>query len=109
MITNLFSIFDPSSFLSFPLNWVSSSLGLFFIPWGFWVTSNRLTAVAGAMFFSLHQEFKVLVGSTSARGHTLAFVVFFVFIRGNNFLGLFPYVFTASSHLVFTLRLALPI
>lgn len=37
------------------------------------------------------------------------FVSLFSLILFNNFLGLFPYIFTSSRHLVFTLALALPL
>ena len=57
----------------------------------------------------LHLEFKILVGPWGSGGHTLIFISLFLFILFNNFLGLTPYVFTASSHLVVTLRLALPL
>merc|ERR1712071_80464 len=42
-------------------------------------------------------------------GTLLFFIRLFMFIVANNFLGLTPYVFTASRHLRFTLSLALPL
>lgn len=57
----------------------------------------------------LHREFKILLGLTSFNGSTILFITLFVFIVLNNFLGLFPYVFTSSSHITFTLTLALPL
>lgn len=36
------------------------------------------------------------------------FISIFIFIILNNFLGLFPYIFTPSSHLTFRVSLALP-
>jgi F-type H+-transporting ATPase subunit a len=57
----------------------------------------------------LHVEFRTLVGPSARRGHTLLFISLFLFIAANNVLGLFPYVFTATSHLSLTLALALPL
>lgn len=56
----------------------------------------------------LHGEFKVLLGSRGA-GITIPFVGLFSLIVYSNFLGLLPYVFTRSRHLVMTLSLSLPL
>lgn len=40
-------------------------------------------------------------------GSTIAPISLFFFIFFNNFLGLFPYIFTASSHIIFTFTLSL--
>jgi F-type H+-transporting ATPase subunit a len=57
----------------------------------------------------LHSEFKTLLGPEAFNGSTTLFISLFVIILVNNFIGLFPYVFTASSHLLFTLTLSLPL
>ena len=57
---------------------------------------------------TLHGEFKVLLGIRNIGG-TIIFVGLFVFIVFNNCLGLVPYVFTSTSHIAVTLRLALPL
>nr|AYE40671.1 ATP synthase F0 subunit 6 [Daphnia magna] len=109
MMANLFSIFDPASTLSLPLNWFASILGLFLLPWVYWVQSNRYHKMFSMISNQLHLEFKTLVGSASSQGHTLIFISLFMFILFNNLLGLAPYVFTASSHLAMTLSLAMPL
>ena len=57
---------------------------------------------------ALHQEFKTILGAKQRR-RTIIFVSLFSLIVFNNFLGLMPYVFTRSRHLVITLGLALPL
>jgi F-type H+-transporting ATPase subunit a len=57
----------------------------------------------------LHAEFKTLIGNSLTQGQTLLFISLFLFIALNNRLGLFPYIFTATSHLSLTLRLAFPL
>jgi len=42
-------------------------------------------------------------------GMLLSLVTLFYVIMINNFIGLFPYIFTSSSHLVFSLSMALPL
>jgi len=49
------------------------------------------------------------LGGIKSQGLTHIFISIFLFITVNNFLGLFPYVFTASRHLTFTVALALPL
>nr|AYE40281.1 ATP synthase F0 subunit 6 [Daphnia magna] len=109
MMANLFSIFDPASTLNLPLNWFASILGLFLLPWVYWVQSNRYHKMFSMISNQLHLEFKTLVGPASSQGHTLIFISLFMFILFNNLLGLAPYVFTASSHLAMTLSLAMPL
>lgn len=109
MITNLFSIFDPSTSFGSPLNWLRVGLGLFFLPYCYWVLPNRFTVFFRSFTTVLHREFRVLLGPNYKRGHTFLFISLFVFIIFNNLLGLLPYVFTASRHLSLTLALALPL
>nr|AXS66534.1 ATP synthase F0 subunit 6 [Curculionoidea sp. 21 KM-2017] len=109
MMTNLFSSFDPttSSFLS--LNWLSSLLWLLVIAPMFWMIPSRLSMMWIIMNKFLHQEFKILIMNKKFKGSTLIFSTMFSVIMINNFLGLFPYIFTSSSHLTFTLSLSLPL
>lgn len=109
MIANLFSIFDPVASFNLPLNWLASLIGLALLPWTFWVQSNRYSKLFDLVFTQLHIEFKTLVGPVASKGHTILFIALFLVIVFNNFLGLAPYVFTATSHLAITLSLALPL
>lgn len=109
MITNLFSIFDPSTSFGIPLNWLRVGLGLFFLPYSYWVLPNRYFVFVNSFVMVLHREFRVLLGANYKKGHTFLFIVLFVYIMFNNLLGLLPYVFTASRHLSLTLALALPL
>nr|ADW83165.1 ATP synthase F0 subunit 6 [Nannochorista philpotti] len=110
MMTNLFSVFDPtSSIFNFSLNWMSTFLGLMIIPSTFWLMPNRYNIIWNNIFITLHNEFKTLLGPTGHLGSSYLFISLFSIILFNNFLGLFPYIFTSSSHLTFTLTLALPL
>nr|YP_009995354.1 ATP synthase F0 subunit 6 [Ochthebius glaber]QNP09770.1 ATP synthase F0 subunit 6 [Ochthebius glaber] len=108
MMTNLFSSFDPSTSFSLSLNWLSTFLGLMFIPPMFWLIPSRMNFLWIKISYVLHQEFKILLGS-KIKGSTLIFISLFSIILFNNFLGLFPYIFTSTSHLILTLTLALPL
>lgn len=109
MIANLFSVFDPSSDLGYPTRWLRTLLGVLILPSIFWAMPNRYLFFFNKVIILLHNEIKVLVGSNYLKGHTLIFLSFFTFIVLNNFIGLYPYVFTATRHLSLTLSLALPL
>nr|YP_009368836.1 ATP synthase F0 subunit 6 [Phaneroptera nigroantennata]ARN59037.1 ATP synthase F0 subunit 6 [Phaneroptera nigroantennata] len=110
MMTSLFSVFDPSTnILNFSLNWLSTFIGIIMIPSIFWLIPSRFSIIWFNIIITLHKEFKLLIGPTKNLGATLIFTSLFALILFNNFLGLFPYIFTSSSHLAMTLALALPL
>jgi len=109
IITNLFSVFDPSSIFNLPLNWGSAIIIMIIITPLFWITPNKRLIFIKRILIKLHNEFKILIGPESFKGSSLIFISLFIFIAVNNFLGLFPYVFTASRHIVLTITLRLPI
>lgn len=110
MITNLFSVFDPSTnIFNLSLNWLSTFLGLLIIPSIYWFIPSRYHVIWNNILVTLHKEFKTLLGPAGHNGRTFMFISLFAIIIFNNFLGLFPYIFTRTSHLTFTLALALPL
>nr|YP_009707963.1 ATP synthase F0 subunit 6 [Xystrocera globosa]QEU57261.1 ATP synthase F0 subunit 6 [Xystrocera globosa] len=109
MMANLFSSFDPSTNLGFSLNWTSTIIGLMILPPMFWLIPSRISYLWISVITTLNKEFKILIGSQGSKGSTLIFVSLFSFILFNNFLGLFPYIFTSTSHMTLTLTLALPL
>nr|YP_010586073.1 ATP synthase F0 subunit 6 [Brachycentrus kozlovi]UZZ43809.1 ATP synthase F0 subunit 6 [Brachycentrus kozlovi] len=109
MMTNLFSIFDPStSIFNMNLNWLSTFMGLIILPMIFWLIPSRLFMILNIILKTLHSEFKVLIGNNYSYGTTFMFMTLFFFILCNNFLGLFPYIFTSTSHMMMNLSIALP-
>nr|AOY39842.1 ATP synthase F0 subunit 6 [Tomicus piniperda] len=109
MMTNLFSSFDPSTFTVLNLNWLSSMIMFILIPPMFWLIPSRWSFLWIKIIGTLHQEFKILLQSNSLKGSSLIFISLFTLILFNNFMGLFPYIFTSSSHMSFTLTLSLPL
>nr|UUF68422.1 ATP synthase F0 subunit 6 [Oreta sp.] len=110
MMSNLFSIFDPSTnLLNLSLNWLSTFFGLLFIPYSFWFMPNRHYFFWNLILNKLHNEFKTLLKNNYFQGSTFIFISLFSFVLFNNFLGLFPYIFTSTSHLTLSLTLSLPL
>nr|AVN68109.1 ATP synthase F0 subunit 6 [Carbrunneria paramaxi] len=110
-MTNLFSVFDPSTtFSNMSLNWISTFLGLLLIPLSFWLMPSRHQVLWNKILLILHQEFKTLIGFKNInKGSTFIFISLFSMIMFNNLLGLFPYIFTSTSHMIMTLSLAFPL
>nr|YP_009128362.1 ATP synthase F0 subunit 6 [Tribolium confusum]AJP09526.1 ATP synthase F0 subunit 6 [Tribolium confusum] len=108
MMANLFSSFDPSTNWSTSLNWMSTLLGILIIPPMFWLIPSRINFMWNKILMSLHKEFLTLLGPKNKTA-ALTFITIFSLILFNNFLGLFPYIFTSTSHMVLTLTLALPL
>nr|YP_010989199.1 ATP synthase F0 subunit 6 [Asura unipuncta]WOS95362.1 ATP synthase F0 subunit 6 [Asura unipuncta] len=110
MMSNLFSIFDPSTnLMNLSLNWISTILGILFIPYMFWLMPNRHYMMWNLILLKLHNEFKTLLKNNYFQGSTFIFISMFSFILFNNFLGLFPYIFTSTSHLTLSLSISLPL
>nr|AYN50439.1 ATP synthase F0 subunit 6 [Dichotrachelus manueli] len=108
-MTNLFSTFDPSTNLNLSMNWMSIFLGFFIMPPMYWLTPSRINLLWINSIIALHNEFKNLVKTNNFKGATLIFISLFTLIMFNNFLGLFPYIFTCTSHTNLNLTLSLPL
>nr|ALO70373.1 ATP synthase F0 subunit 6 [Batrisodes sp. 1 EF-2015] len=108
MMMNLFSSFDPTTNYFF-FNWMSTLIGLMFIPFIYWNSPSRWNMEWFFIINNLHKEFNILLNKKFNKGSTLMFISLFSMILFNNFLGLFPYIFTSSSHMSMSLSLALPL
>nr|YP_010554676.1 ATP synthase F0 subunit 6 [Hydropsyche rhomboana]UYO79309.1 ATP synthase F0 subunit 6 [Hydropsyche rhomboana] len=110
MMNNLFSTFDPSSSLfNLNLNWISSMLLILFFPLNFWFLPNRLIYTYNLIISFLKKEINNLLKLKNFQGNSIFFISIFFMMFFNNFLGLFPYIFTSTSHLIFNLTFSLPI
>nr|ATJ03025.1 ATP synthase F0 subunit 6 [Atta texana] len=102
---NLFSIFDPSTSSSLSLNWLSILIFLFMLPYQFWFLPSRITYLWNLIISYIFNEFKILISYSFS--NIIIFTSLIMLIFFNNFLGLFPYIFTASSHMSFCLSMSL--
>jgi len=111
-MSNLFSSFNPvvelMGFLV-SLNWVSCFLVVFFLPQFFWLRKRKAVFFLGFILEQLLKELVAVLGLIINPGSILFFGGLFIFLLFNNFLGLFPYIFTASRHFSFTLSIRLPV
>nr|YP_010535367.1 ATP synthase F0 subunit 6 [Amblyomma hebraeum]QLD96937.1 ATP synthase F0 subunit 6 [Amblyomma hebraeum]QLD96950.1 ATP synthase F0 subunit 6 [Amblyomma hebraeum]UYB77928.1 ATP synthase F0 subunit 6 [Amblyomma hebraeum] len=108
MMNNLFSIFDPSTSNNFSLNWLSLMIWMFIIPFPFWISSSLFLTSWKILLKKLFQEVSNNISNRKIK-NLFFFLVIFLVIFFSNFLGLFPFLFTPSSHLVFTMFYSFPI
>lgn len=109
MIRNLFSIFDTATRLLFNINWISSIFNLIILPILFWVFPSKLIILLNYISLILLNELKNILFSKFNFLNIIFFVRIFFIILINNIIGLFPYIFTSSSHLIFSISLSLSI
>nr|QTC30728.1 ATP synthase F0 subunit 6 [Psyttalia humilis] len=106
MMLNLFSMFDPQ-ILGYSLNWLSTMIMLILLPQMYWMMTSRLIYLFKLLFMTLWMEFKLIMKLNFNMNNLIYFNLLFLFILFNNFMGLFPYIFTSSSHLVYSLIFSL--
>lgn len=109
MINNLFSVFDPSiGSHQDRMGWIVVFLGFTFLPYYFWQFPSRSQYSFARVECSILKEINILL-KKEYQFLSLIFISLFFLLLIVNGAGLFPYLFTASSHLVFTLGLVLPL
>nr|YP_006234421.1 ATP synthase F0 subunit 6 [Robertsicus elaphensis]AET63068.1 ATP synthase F0 subunit 6 [Robertsicus elaphensis] len=107
MVNNLFSIFDPSTTQNFNLNWLTLIMIWPFIPNTFWFSSSLLVISWKKLLKKFFQE---ITNSLKVKKHKFIIMIYLIFmmIVISNLIGLLPYMFTNTSHLVFCMFLAFP-
>lgn len=104
MIVNLFSSFDPST-IAGSFNWTSSLLILILWPTAFFTRSFKVKLIFNKIIEAFLKETNIIIKGRKL--FSLLIRAVFIFIATNNFIGLFPYVFTSTRHIRATLTLSL--
>nr|YP_009733512.1 ATP synthase F0 subunit 6 [Krisna concava]QHV34350.1 ATP synthase F0 subunit 6 [Krisna concava] len=105
MMMNLFSTFDPCSGVM-SLNWFSTIIMFIILPYNFWLIPNMNMIMINKMISLVINE---LNSNLMYKSTIIMMLSIMMMILINNIMGLVPYVFTSSSHLVFSLALSLPL
>nr|YP_009400299.1 ATP synthase F0 subunit 6 [Meitanaphis elongallis]ARW70356.1 ATP synthase F0 subunit 6 [Meitanaphis elongallis] len=109
MMMNLFNIFDPSTtIMNMKLNWMSSLMIIILMPNFLWIMPNRINMIFTITLNMLNKEMMMLYKSKKIKSPSFMFICLFIFILLNNFISLFPYIFSSSSHMIFSMTMALP-
>jgi len=111
-MSNLFSTFDPNVFILFTvisINWFSVITILLMLPQLYWLAGSQVTATYAFIINILINELKSIFGANAHHGLLFIYIFMLFYILFSNFIGLFPYVFTGTRHIIFTVVLSLPV
>ena len=100
IITNLFSIFDPSLSL-FSFSWLTCIFVVLFLPIFYWIRNSFLSFFF-LLFSTIKKEIEYVL-KYPMKGCYIFIGSIFLSIRIYNFLAMFPFVFSVTSHMLVTL------
>nr|UYL27201.1 ATP synthase F0 subunit 6 [Alectorobius amblus] len=107
MMMNLFSIFDPATSANFSLNWASTCIIIITTPYMYWLIPSRIQQIWFMITKYLIIEMKPIFSKKMMK-FIFFYITLFWLIFNNNMMGLFPYIFTSTSHINLTTFLAIP-
>lgn len=112
MMIDIFSSFDPatSSIFHFSpiLFWATNIITILIISPILWTSKSNLFWLVSYPIDLIYLQ-SLRTNTTNIKGLSTILVALFIFIISINFIGILPYVFRRSSHLVFTFALGLPL
>nr|AIW06161.1 ATP synthase F0 subunit 6 [Araneae sp. MT-2014] len=106
MMMNLFSVFDPTSYFGLSLNWIILLIVLIIIPSKYYTVSGGYSSIMGMLKMQVTKMF-MEVSFPNYMVMCYVCVVTFLYLIFSNLLGLLPFVFTETTHPMFTLGLGL--
>uniref|UniRef100_UPI0030E027DB ATP synthase F0 subunit 6 n=1 Tax=Micronephthys minuta TaxID=1037237 RepID=UPI0030E027DB len=112
MMTDIFSSFDPQTNSMYSMSpmvfWGLTGLTLLMTHATFWVKPNHNFWAIHMPLNLMHEQATRTFGN-HLKGFSFLISSLFLFLITTNLLGLIPYVFSASSHLLMSLTLGLPL
>ena len=112
MIVDIFSSFDPATTSLFNLSpllfWSFNAVILLFIHPLFWASSSQAQWLISIPLGVMANQ-RSRTSTSHLTGLSRLIVSLYIIITAINFLGIIPFVFSATSHLIFTLAFGLPL
>uniref|UniRef100_A0AAU6QGX9 ATP synthase subunit a n=1 Tax=Prionospio fallax TaxID=3050094 RepID=A0AAU6QGX9_9ANNE len=112
MMVDIFSSFDPATTSLFQVSpllfWSFNAIILSLIHPLFWASSSQ-TQWLLSIPVSIMTDQSNRTSTSNLKGLTTLVVSLYILITAMNFLGIVPFVFSATSHLLFTLSFGLPL
>jgi len=105
--TNLFNVFDPSTSNIFNNNWIALYIPLILFPYTYWALFSLSQTPYFLISKYISKELKNNLSKINFKTISIFLTLFWI-ILWNNIIGLFPYIFTSTSHLITTITIALP-
>nr|AZL93069.1 ATP synthase F0 subunit 6 [Alloxysta sp. ZJUH_2016001] len=106
MMTNLFSIFDPSTSINMSLNWLSMVYFMMFLPMIYWMIPSKFLILWKILIDLIIKEMMISLKGMNFYS-LLMLTSLFIFILLNNLISLFPYIYNNTSHLILSISLSL--
>lgn len=107
MITNLFSIFDPSTFSLSLFSWLLIFFCVALIIITIFSARSNLILLKKIITRFVSREVKPLIGNNNYNGILVIYLSLFFSLLLVNFCSLFPFIFTVTAHVILALPLAL--
>jgi len=107
MITNLFSIFDPSLYILNVYPWVFVFIVFILFLNNKFILKNKLELRSFLIIYPLIKELKPLLSINVKKGNLIFLLILFLSIFIVNFMALFPFIFTVTGHIIITFSLSL--
>jgi len=108
MITNLFSIFDPSTrYLS--IAWVAILSPIYLITQNKSKITKKIWIIATTVINKIQKEIKPLIKSNYNKGTEKVLIILFIYILLINTIALIPFIFTPRAHILISIPTALRI
>lgn len=112
MIVDIFSSFDPATTSLFLISptvfWLINFITIMLIHPNFWASPNQITWLF-SIPINIISEQASRTSTSNLKGLTTLLVALYILITLINFIGVIPYIFSASSHLIFTFSFGLPL
>uniref|UniRef100_A0AAU6QGT3 ATP synthase subunit a n=1 Tax=Prionospio plumosa TaxID=3050096 RepID=A0AAU6QGT3_9ANNE len=112
MMVDIFSSFDPATTSIFnfssTLFWMTNFITLLLIHPLFWASPSQSFWLL-SIPLSIMTEQSSRTSTTHMKGLTTLLVSLYILITLTNFMGIIPYVFSSTSHLIFTMSFGLPL
>nr|ABX61099.1 ATP synthase F0 subunit 6 [Abispa ephippium] len=106
MLMNLFSIFDPNTSLFLSLNWLSLIIPIISFPKMFWFKNSKFMSLIMLIIQFIYIELSSLLKTSNKMNMFMMMTIFYMILM-MNFIGLFPFIFTPTTHLSITMPIAL--
>jgi len=112
MITDIFSSFDPATNSLFQSSstffWFFNIIIIIVINASYWILPNQVFWICSIPLNLISTQIKTTFGF-HLKGINSIITPLFIFLISVNLLGLIPYIFRFSSHLIFTFSLGIPL
>uniref|UniRef100_UPI0030E03029 ATP synthase subunit 6 n=1 Tax=Thrips brevicornis TaxID=3047594 RepID=UPI0030E03029 len=100
--------FDPKSTILGEMNWSIMLLASFFMFFSFWKKPSRIKTIYLSLINQISQQFKIALKSNKDSSESI-FITLFLMILFLNMMGLFPNIFTPSSHITLNMIISVPL